>query len=60
MKSEKIMLLGIAVMLLGIAFGVGSAVGGDIGVFEVFMIFLVPLGFVMTIIGLLKKDTPKK
>ena len=60
MKAEKVMLFGIAVMLLGIALGIASIAGGDIGEFEVIMIILVPLGFIIAIIGLLKKDTPNK
>ena len=61
MKPVKIMLMGIAVMLLGIGVGMCSlAVGGDSGGFEVAMIILVPLGFVVTIFGLLKKDHASK
>jgi len=61
MKSVKIMLLGVAVMLFGMASGITSiAGGGDLGELEVAMLILVPLGFVVTILGLLKKDPPSK
>ena len=55
MKSVKIMLLGIAILLLGIACGVSATTGGG-DTFEVFMIILVPIGFIITIAGFLKKD----
>ena len=49
------MLLGIAISLLGIACGICSVlVSSDVA--EVAMIFLLPAGLIVTIIGFFKRD----
>ncbi len=55
MKTIKVMLLGITIALLGIASGVATIAGGG-DVFEAIMVILVPVGFIITIIGFIKKD----
>ena len=55
LKSVKLMLLGIAISLLGIACGICSVlVASDVA--EVAMIFLLSVGFIVTIIGFFIKD----